>query len=126
GPTALATAPLNTAPPRCHTGFATTTNTDHTARSTDYRRSAAFTTSVGSTTSRPRSKLPIRLCATTLPLLPSAPGTDHELPPTYGPCNSIVPVTRLRGNPRGRLVTHSARNSGVPRPVPGTGPGLNA
>src|SRR5262249_39508202 len=49
GPTASATAPIDTAPPPCHTGSTTTTHADRTARSAAYPRSAAFTTSVGRT-----------------------------------------------------------------------------
>ena len=49
------TAPPHTAPRRCHTGSATTTNTDHTAHSAAYPQSTAFTTSVG--TSDPRWRL---------------------------------------------------------------------
>src|SRR5438477_63528 len=49
GPTASATAAIDTAPPPCHTGSSTTTRGDRTARSAAYPRSAAFTTSVGRT-----------------------------------------------------------------------------
>jgi transposase InsO family protein len=42
----------------CHTGSATTTSADRTARSAGYRRSAAFTTCVGRTASRSRCGRP--------------------------------------------------------------------
>src|SRR6266542_5787542 len=51
GPTASATPRIDTAPQRCHTGSSTTTNADRTARSETGPQSAAFTTSVGRTTS---------------------------------------------------------------------------
>ena len=44
-----ATAPLDTAPRRCHTGSSTTTRADRTAQSETGPQSAAFTTSVGRT-----------------------------------------------------------------------------
>lgn len=48
-----ATALLDTGPEPWHTGFATTTGADRTARSAAYPRSAVFTTSVGTTTRAP-------------------------------------------------------------------------
>src|SRR6266545_7335732 len=51
GPTASAIPPIDTAPQHCHTGSTTTTSADHTAQSETGPQSAAFTTSVGRTTS---------------------------------------------------------------------------
>jgi Integrase core domain len=51
GRTDSPTAHLDTAPRHCHTGSTTTTGADRTAQSATGRRSAAFTTSVGRTTS---------------------------------------------------------------------------
>jgi transposase len=49
GPTASATAPLDTELQPCHTGSPTTTSADPTAQSAANPQSAAFTTSVGRT-----------------------------------------------------------------------------
>src|SRR5262249_14916293 len=49
GRTASATASIDPAPQPCHTGSTTTTRGNHTNRSAAYRRSAAFTTPVGTT-----------------------------------------------------------------------------
>ena len=51
GPTASPTAHTTSAAKPCHTGSTTTTRADHTAHSETDPRSAAFTTSVGRTTS---------------------------------------------------------------------------
>ena len=53
GRSARSTAPATTAPKRCHTGSATTTSADRTARSAAGHRSAASTTSRGRTPSAP-------------------------------------------------------------------------
>jgi transposase len=55
GPTDSPTAHTASATTHCHTGSTTTTGHDHTAHSETSPRSAAFTTSVGRTSSRPRS-----------------------------------------------------------------------
>jgi hypothetical protein len=51
GPTGSSTPPIDSATQPCHTGSSTTTSADHTAHSEASLRSAAFTTSVGRTTS---------------------------------------------------------------------------
>src|SRR5581483_10848996 len=55
GPTGSPTAHIDTATPPCHTGSTTTTGDGHTARSETGHQSAAFTTSVGRTSSGRRA-----------------------------------------------------------------------
>jgi hypothetical protein len=61
--TASATAPLDTAARRCHTGSATTTSADRTARSAACPRSAAFTTSMRRTASGKPTTSQTRRCS---------------------------------------------------------------